>query len=277
MWTHDSPPPRQDDFVYSKTHCPLSFDVINVNTIKQKPPQSGKAAGIEAEQHTQSSVVTSYASALPTSTESVLLLDVSARVSCKDLQFAHSVWRSGKSALVGFFPRLHAPPAITTTTTTTTTSENAPAPAPAVAVGGYTFYGKYHVWWNSVYSIMLPAGAFADTQLLQRSASSSPLQAVLAAHPECYHVGLAMWAAANANANDGQSQSSRPPPPAPPVWAKVPISATIDADAISAEAHGRCMDLLDAALNLNQQQQRRLPLLPYSFTKSVRASQLWFW
>ena len=37
----------------------------------------------------------------------VLLLDPDVFVSCTDIAFSHSVWRSGSDAAAGFFPRLH--------------------------------------------------------------------------------------------------------------------------------------------------------------------------
>jgi hypothetical protein len=85
LWNHVNPAPSKDSFVYRKTHCPVVFEEVH-----------GRAL--------------SYATSLSTVTEGVLLLDVGMKLSCTDLTFAHSVWRSGKKSLIGFFPRLHAIP-----------------------------------------------------------------------------------------------------------------------------------------------------------------------
>jgi len=229
LWNHVNPPPSKDSFIYSKTHCPVAFEAVH-----------GKPL--------------SYAGSSNTITESVLLLDVSMKLSCTDLTFAHSVWRSGKKSLVGFFPRLHAAP------------EEVPATHRShdeLGAYGYSYYGKYHVWWNSIYSIMLPAGVFADTRMLQQSAASSILTNLLRDDPLCYHVGLSVWAAFYAEGGNGSP---------PPMWVKVPVAGKIDADHISADKHGICLDKLTRELKLSPQQQIR-----YAASKSVRASDSWFW
>jgi len=231
LWNHVNPPPTKDSFIYSKTHCPVAFEEAR-----------GKA------------VSNAYASALNTVTEGVLLLDVGVKLSCADLTFAHSVWRSGKKSLVGFFPRLHAAPETVPPDQRSHTD---------LSASGYSYYGRYHVWWNSLYSIMLPAGVFADTRMLQQSGASEVLTDLLRDDPQCYHVGLSVWAAFCAEGGNGS---------APPMWVKVPISGKIDADHISAAKHGSCLDKLTRELKLSPQQQIR-----YAASKSVRASDSWFW
>ena len=226
LWTHTNPPPAQDSFVYSKTHCPVAFELV------QDP-------------------VSSYATNLPTKTEGVLLLDVGIRVSCTDIAFAHSVWRSSKTALIGFFPRLHAAPL----------SDS--SGVEAAQFQSYSYFGRFHVWWNSLYSIMLPAGVFADTKMLQQSGHSSALTSVLKENPNCYHVGLSVWAAFYTPGGMGSP---------PPMWVKVPATGIIDADSVSVDKHAECLEKLSKALNLRPEQQMR-----YSAAKSVRAREQLFW
>lgn len=236
LWNHVNPAPSKDSFVYSKTHCPVVFEQVH-----------GKPA--------------SYATSLDTVTEGVLLLDVGIKLSCKDLTFAHSVWRSGKKSLVGFFPRLHAAPEAVASDQLSHKK---------IEAYGHTYYGRYHVWWNSLYSIMLPAGVFADTRMLQDSGKSTALTEILRADPHCYHMGLSVWAASWEPASFSLASSGRGSPP--PMWVKVPVAGKLDADHISAVKHGTCLDKLTRELKLLPHQHLR-----YATSKSVRASDSWFW
>lgn len=207
--------PSPSDFVYAHTHSRVSFHTT-------------------AEQH--SATVLSQAGVATVATEAVLLLDVGVEAECADLSFAHSVWRSGKGTLVGFFPRLHRKDPDTRQ---------------------YTYYGWLHVWWNGVYSVLLPKGLFVSKALLQKLGALTELSAALQLRPECADVALSAFAAA---------ENGRPP-----IWANVPmrLAPAIRESANSLAVGAGCLAALTAALKVER--------LPYSRHKSSRASSFVFW
>ena len=216
-----APPPSPSDFVYAHTHSRVSFHTVAATAAAQP----------------LSATVLSQAGLATVATETVLLLDVGVEAECADLAFAHNVWRSGKGTLVGFFPRLHRHYPDTKQ---------------------YTYYGWLHVWWNGIYSILLPKGLFVSKVLLQKLGASNELSAALQLRPECVDMALSAFAAAD----NGR----------PPVWANVPVrlgrekSRESTAElAVGAE----CLAALAAALKVER--------LPYSRHKSSRASSFVFW
>jgi len=252
-------------FPYSKTHCPVHVDRLGAGA------------------------PTSYGSSLPTHTDGVLLLDTSVEVACAELSLVHSVWRSGHSTLVGLLPRLHsyelAVPAAGAEGAHGTDRERK---AGKVTPGGlsarsdsykFAYYGRYHVWWNTMYSLLLPAAVFADAQMLQKSVESATLRRILVDKAECYHVGLSVWAAAasvsasaaEAGAAVGVTASASAYAAKPPIWAKVPFQGSPSADAIPSEVHAECLELLTRELQVPPR------WLRYNNVKSVRASDTLSW
>ena len=128
IWGHaDKDPPDASSYVYDKTHSTVIYEIPTSPGRSTPPTQTQRAS--------QDWHPTSYAASAMVKTNAVLLLDADVLVSCADLAFAHSVWRSGQNALVGFFPRLHQ-------------SVNQKGTE-------FKYYGWSHVWWNQVYVLML--------------------------------------------------------------------------------------------------------------------------
>ena len=91
VWGHTAePPPEATSFTYTKTHCPVVFDVVD-NELEWPPVHYG----------------TTNPQNIKTRTEGVFLLEVDVEIECEDLKFVHSVWRSGRESLVGVLPRVH--------------------------------------------------------------------------------------------------------------------------------------------------------------------------
>ena len=256
VWGHTAnPPPEATDFTYSKTHCPVVFDVLD---------DEGEWPPIH------------YGSTNPqfikTRTEGVFLMDVDMVMECEDLKFVHSVWRSGRETLVGVLPRVHLKDDKT---------------------GQYTYHGWNRVWWNGAYSLLLSGGVMAHNAVLQQTFNpEEPLQKLLAKHPECYNVGLTMWASSPRKAplakekekekDQGSQHSSKPV-----VWAQVPVrrsgttSAHVDAYAEKMAdkrvADGgekrattcQCLSMLAIALGVND--------VPYVRSKAVVAKNKLWW
>jgi hypothetical protein len=86
-------PCTHDTFKFTKTHSIVTFHHEN-----------NEKKITEKNEKNENEKIFNF---LDIKTESVLYLDPDVFISCTDLLFAHSVWRSGSDALVGFFPRLH--------------------------------------------------------------------------------------------------------------------------------------------------------------------------
>ncbi len=248
--------PPIDEIQYTKTHCPVTIDTDT-----------------RVDSKVDSDKLLDYSTSLPTITDGVLLLDSSVLISCNDLRFAYSVWRSGKTAMVGFYPRLHQyqyqhENEHTTTTSSESQLESDPKSSTTVTSTSttnkskYSYYGKYHVWWNSIYSILLPVGTFVEKTILQKSSNSNELKKILNENPQCYHVGLSVW-----GASQGMS---------PPIWVKVPVSSSgsggLEADIdVTPDQHGKCLELLMTVLNVKNIDMK------YNSVKAIRASDTIFW
>ena len=88
VWGHtQEPPPSASSFTYSKTHCPVVFDILDSES--EWPPVHYGSKNLAVR------------------TEGVLLLESDVLMECDDLKFVHSVWRSGRETLVGVLPRVH--------------------------------------------------------------------------------------------------------------------------------------------------------------------------
>lgn len=221
IWNRSGPPPLPTDFVYAHTHSRVSFHTT---------PEPRSNAGVAP--FAQSGLAAA-------ATDAILLLDLHTQLDCADLAFAHSVWRSGKSTLVGVFPRLHRRDPVTMQ---------------------YSYYGWLHVWWNGVYSILLPRGVFVGKALLQKFGASTQLAGALQRHPECGDVALSVFAAAE-NGN-------------PPIWVSISVQRLPGAVADESfgpgsDAGGECLATLATALGVER--------MPYSRSKSARAASYLFW
>jgi hypothetical protein len=107
-----------------------------------------------------------------------MLLDVGVSISCYDLAFMHSVWRSSQLVPVGLIPRIHA--AVSTAVPTgsrlrpthqqanitsdmthissidgKTSSGDLSAAKSINQLRSFEFLGGVHVWWHKKYSLLL--------------------------------------------------------------------------------------------------------------------------
>lgn len=114
-------PPSPKDFQYAHTHSKVSFEWDNDNK-------------------SYLSLIKPY---LDINTDSVMFLDSDMFVSCQDLAFTQTVWRSGSDAVVGYFPRLHR------------------------RILEWEVLEWHSVWWNKAYSIMLTSGVIFHKKYLQ--------------------------------------------------------------------------------------------------------------
>jgi hypothetical protein len=114
-------PPSPKDFQYAHTHSKVTFEWNNDNK-------------------SNLSLLRPY---LDINTDSVMLLDADVFVSCEDLAFTQTVWRSGSDAVVGYFPRLHR------------------------RILEWEVLEWHSVWWNKAYSIMLTSGAIIHKKYLK--------------------------------------------------------------------------------------------------------------
>lgn len=254
LWPRDHPLPRASDFQYAHTHSLVSFEHSGHDKL--------------------------FSSHLPIDTESVLLLDADVRVSCRDIAFTVSVWRSGSNSVVGFFPRLHV-----------TSAKSSSSPGFISGVLGWE-----HVWLQGAYSIMLSGGAMVSSRLLSmtspleesrsddfmnyeqqnvsnmdkklslpgvatmKSNVSQSFTNILSTSPECNSVAISLWCAANPVCN-------------PPIWVK-PSSLTLRSDVslpvtVTKKSQDMCVALLSKELRISD--------LPVSSHKAVRASDQLFW
>jgi hypothetical protein len=146
LWQEEETPPDVAKYEYWKTHAKISYDWKkgSKNIDELFIPDTNKIA-----------------------TDAVMFLDTDVLVSCDDLAFAHTVWRSANGnrhsvspsgSVTGFFPRLHRPIAGTA---------EASADAGATAQPAkYELLGPLSVWWNKAYSLMLPAGAIVHKKFM---------------------------------------------------------------------------------------------------------------
>jgi hypothetical protein len=165
VWTSKNAPPSAKDFTYYHTHSIVTFE-----------EQPDKLNGI-------------FTGKLPLNTEAVFLADPDVIVSCDDLHFTYSVWKTSRMAMVGFFPRLH------------TEAEHE-----------WQYLGWGYVWWNGVYSMVLPSGAFVAKRYLAEYAISSKLLAEVDRLGGCADLAFIL----------STTQITR----TPPIYVQVPVSYT---------------------------------------------------
>jgi len=231
LWTGTEPPPSPTSFVYAHTHSRVTFSQV-------------VAPAVHASRGTTTAAQILAQPSSPTATESVLLLDVSVKVDCVDIQFAHSVWRSSASSsppsssssstLVGFFPLVHQKKA-----------------------QKYSVFDWKYVWWNGAYSLMHADGVLVHKALIERLGKDASLVQFLAQRPECYEFALAALAV-------------KERPLGPPMWVNVPAAGVrTPASSISATVRGDCLDSLANMLAIEN--------FPYSTHKSSRANSFLFW
>jgi hypothetical protein len=96
-----SKPPSHDTFKFTKTHSMVTFER---NNNEKRNNENKNERNEKKNEKKENEKLFNF---LDIQTESVLYLDPDVFISCTDLSFTHSVWRSGSDALVGFFPRLH--------------------------------------------------------------------------------------------------------------------------------------------------------------------------
>ncbi len=91
VWNVETAPPVDSFFKYPHTHSKVTFNTNPINFI----------TSTESEFKCVPLFFVRY-----NNTAGVLLLDADVEVSCGDLRFTQTVWRSSRDALVGYFPRL---------------------------------------------------------------------------------------------------------------------------------------------------------------------------
>lgn len=104
----------------------------------------------------------------------VMLLDVGVSISCSDLAFIHSVWRSSQLVPVGLIPRIHSVVSAPTGSKLRANQQqlrNSSIDNQQLSVDGkksvgatfqsdsslssFEFFGGVHVWWYKRYSLLL--------------------------------------------------------------------------------------------------------------------------
>ena len=99
----------------------------------------------------------------------MLLLDSDVFVTCDTLRYTHSVWRSARTSIAGYFPRLHVVEPIPATVARGDKQQ-------VIQKWRYEYFGWLYVWWNSRYSLLHSAGAELHRELWQvGSCSGIPL------------------------------------------------------------------------------------------------------
>jgi hypothetical protein len=84
-------------------------------------------------------------------TNAIFSVDDDMRVSCKELDLAHEVWRGAQRSIVGFMPRVH------------------------LRRGGeLTYRCWWRVWWHGTYSIILTKAAFFHHDFLRMYTNDMP-------------------------------------------------------------------------------------------------------
>ena len=211
VWNSKKPIPGPSAFTYYHTHSLVSFE-------EPSDKLNGRFTG-----------------KLPISTESVFLADPDVIVSCDDLHFTFEVWKTSKSAMVGFFPRLHTE-----------------------ADHKLLYLGWSYVWWNGVYSFVLPSASFVDKRYLAEYAMSVKLLPVVERMGGCADLAFVLSTA----------QSSH----TPSIYVQVPVAYSqyrYELPNKGGASRSECLNQLVIALNEN-------PLL-LSAHKAYPAKDALFW
>lgn len=112
-------------------------------------------------------------------TEGIFLLDSDVFVSCEELKFTVNVWLSSRDSVVGYYPRL-----IQRNINTN-------------GIISYRYLGWPYVWWNGIYSLMLPAAALMHrkyiTSMNGRTQLAEDLRRALQTKSHCSDVAVALW------------------------------------------------------------------------------------
>lgn len=165
----------EKDFAFTKTHAPV------------RVVQEGSSSSPWA------------------SSEGMLLLDADVFITCDDVEYTHSVWRSASTSMVGVFPRIH--------TKTTTGASSAV----------YAYYDWPFVWWNSKYSLVHSAGAEIHRDIWQRYITNTAVKDVLQSQPVCHDVLPSFWVSRELHA--------------PPVWVDVDVRVESEVESSVLSAH----------------------------------------
>jgi hypothetical protein len=130
---HDSQndPPKNNFFPFTTTHSLVSYRNLNSNP---------------------ASIFETYFDASKVRTEGIFLLDADILVSCEDLSFAQSVWRSSTVTSVGYYPRLLTP------ASQNNVNSN---------LIKYTYTSASTVFWKQSYSMLLGSAILVKKSILQ--------------------------------------------------------------------------------------------------------------
>jgi hypothetical protein len=162
LWQSEKPPPDLNIYHFAHTHSKVTYDwkKVSKNFDELFLLDINKVA-----------------------TDAVMFLDTDVSISCEDLAFALSVWRSANGnrysssptgSVVGLFPRLHrevasppvSPPA----------EANPPKDKETVVSGDtYELLGPLSVWWNQAYSLVLPAGSIIHKKFMWHVSTTSEI------------------------------------------------------------------------------------------------------
>lgn len=208
-----------------------------------------------------------------------MMLDADVQISCEDLKFSLTSWQSSQDSMVGFFPRLHRH---------TTVSGKAMDKASDGGSHMFEFLDHWsYVWYNKMYSLLLPAGVVVHRRYLEdlhsfkaggtekKAQLAGKLHDFLEEHNECAEMALNVWVASAATGfgsdNDGEQ---------PPVWLDIsknyanspaykPKGVFDVAQSMRKRQRSKCLTDLATLLDV-----KRLPTAVY---KSVQAkTQLWW-
>ena len=228
-------------------------------------------------------------------TESVLFLDADVFISCDDVAFTQSVWRSASDALVGYFPRLHG------------------RHLPTDSERSWRLLGWSQMASQGAYSLMLSSGVMLHKKFVIKGVTNTNMGSAPSSSSSNSMAGSSGSRAGNSGNGVGTSTNrigtvtiveedkhkymvalslalSRPPclqesslvipllaaalGAAPPVW----VDVSYDIKSITTTPHS----------NINNPIQRdecfthlmhvlKLQSLDYSWHKSTRASTYWIW
>lgn len=188
IWHSSFPLPDERDFQFTKTHSKVTF-------VDYKAYSEGQR-GINTDH--------------PIDTDSLLLLDADVFVACRDLRFAHSVWRSSRDSLVGFFPRTVKRVEGSSNGNGNGIDSDGDGGNPNAANPNPFHYGGISsVAWHMDYNLLLPAGVIMAVHYITTLEASTTMHQLTEMNPQCSDMTVSLWATHKGAAG--------------PIWVDVPV------------------------------------------------------
>jgi hypothetical protein len=206
--------------------APLNEDVFRFTKTHSK---------VVFEVHPPRTLSARFTPSSPIPTPAVFLADPDVLLSCEDLHFMYNTWTSAQETMVGPFPRLHS-----------------------ASIEGLRYLGWMYVWWNGVYSMVMPSAAFVAAKYLTQYAKSTDLHRAVQQLGGCADLAFVL----------GTAKASK----TPPVYVSVPVQSTCckySAPHSESETRTHCLNTLVKVLEENP--------LQLSIHKAYPAKNAVFW